>query len=262
MKIGIAQINIIWEDKKANYQRLQLILEYLKSEKMLPDVLYLPEMSFTGFSMDTKVTCDRGETLENVSKLAVEYGVAIGYGVVYEARNGKYENHYEVVGAEGKVISDYVKLHPFSYGHEDEYFEPGNSIVTYEIKDFNVGSAICYDLRFPELFQTLSKKSELITIAANWADERSYAWKTLIRARAIENQCYIAAINCQGMMNGEHFDGDSALLDAYGMEVEPLYVAELEESKIMIYDIENGIADIREGFPVKKDRREDLYGKI
>ena len=141
MRIALFQMNIIWEKKKENYQSLEYRLKSL-CEKI--DLILLPEMSFTGFSMNTDLTKERNlETASYMTGYAVKYHTAIGFGWVKDCGE-KSENHYTVVDKEGRIISDYTKIHPFSFSGEDKKFRGGRNIVFFELEGIKFSTFICY----------------------------------------------------------------------------------------------------------------------
>lgn len=266
MRLCLAQMNIVWESKEDNISRYKKVLDKVSGKV---DMVLFPEMSLTGFSMNTDVTKDDGSTIKIFKNLSKEYSVIIGIGYVEKVEDkesnkaeNKAENHYAVINGD-EVVLDYAKIHPFSYSDEDKFFKGGDSLGLGNISGWNIGCGICYDLRFPELFQALSKTAELIIVPANWPGKRRTHWMTLLRARAIENQCYMVGVNCGGDINGLSYSGDSAVYSPNGDEVEVKELIKLEDSsedeKILIVEIDNDVDSYREGFPVKKDRREDLY---
>lgn len=277
MILGLAQSSIVWENKAENKKKMAeyagRFSAYAKAcaEQRL---LLFPEMSLTGFSMNTEVTAEPyGETIDAVRQLTGAYGVSIGAGWTQAGEEDTLcKNHYSIITPNGDIILDYVKLHPFSYSGEERFFEAGNRLCACRLGDMRVGAAICFDLRFPEIFQILSDRVDMIVVPANWPGRRSRHWKTLLEARAIENQCYIAGVNCCGSMQGIYYSGDSCLYDAGGMPV----TAEAEifmkdtgkdncfadEERLLIYHIENNVRSVREAFPVKAERRTQLYEKL
>ncbi len=262
MKLAILQLHITWENKEDNLSKLRGFLEELKLRDEMPELIILPEMSFTGFSMNLKYTAETDMyTVKKCTEMAETYDVSIGFGYVKgtESEAAKCENHYVIVSQEGKIILDYIKFHPFSYGDEDKYFDKGDKVYCCNIGDFNIGSVICYDLRFPEPFQVMSEVCDLIIVPANWAAERVEHFIALNKARAIENQCYIAAVNCVGDMNNEYFSGDSRLYDPDGHECVPYTHINLYESDLFLFEQDNNVGAVRNAFPMKKDRREELY---
>ncbi|MDO4261740.1 MAG: nitrilase-related carbon-nitrogen hydrolase [Eubacteriales bacterium] len=259
MNIALGQLSIVWEDKEANFEKAEICLKALESQGT--ELFLLPEMSMTGFSMRTERTKESGrETVERMSRLARRYGIAVGTGWVKDAGE-TCENHYTIVTPDGELL-DYAKLHPFSYSGEDRRFRGGGRLPACRYGNFSIGVQICYDLRFPEPFQRLSRSADLIVVPANWPAARREDWMCLLRARAIETQSYVAGINCVGVMDGQEYAGDSGLFAAGGKpcEGEVLYpFGENKGEQLLLFSVKNDVHTIREGFPVKKDRRERLY---
>lgn len=253
MKIELCQTNIAWENKNINLAAAENIIS--KSDS---DCLFFPEMSFTGFSMNTDITGENNNyTVNYMQNLSVKYKKATAFGWVYK-NSHKAENHYTFINEKGEILSDYVKIHPFSYSNEDKYFKSGSKITVFKYKDFSICNFICYDLRFPEIFQIASAKADLIIVAANWPKSRSEHWKTLLKARAIENLCYIAAINCVGNTDGIEYSGDSCIINPSGDIIEMLS----DKKGNIIATLNNDVKKYRNSFPVKNDRKEHLYKSI
>lgn len=265
MRMMLCQTHIVWEDKEANIGRLESLLKEAKAKQV--DLLCLPEMSFTGFSMNISATMDYGqETVKRMQVVAAKYSVAIAFGYTSPAgdnaaqgakmasptpRDGlKAHNHYAVADKNGSILGDYVKLHPFSYGGESQYFEGGDRLVSFDFEGFHIGLAICYDLRFPEQFTALGDYCDLIILGANWPAVRRGHWKVLAQARAVENQCYLAAVNCYGEMAGTAYAGDSMLICPDGTAL-----GEQTAEGYSLYDIENDVEAYRARFPIRQDRR-------
>lgn len=250
MKIEICQTNIIWENKETNLKKAEHIIKNSTSNLIL-----FPEMSFTGFSMNTDLTGEKDSyTLNTLKKMAQKYNKSLSFGWVKKTSK-KSENHYTFVNNNGEVLSDYIKIHPFSYSGEDNHFKSGKNINIFEYMGFNICNFICYDLRFPEIFQIASKKADIITVAANWPNSRADHWKTLLKARAIENMCYIIGINCVGNIGNIYYSGDSCIINPNGNIIETL---SNEEGNITV-EIENNVNEYRKNFPTKNDRRETFY---
>lgn len=278
MRLFMYQMEIAWEEKEKNIKRLEEQLSSvfcnkeqikdtgMKSDHLQPTdkkgcctsekaLVVLPEMSFTGFSMMIERTRESTmETVERMKELAVRFQVAIGFGWV-KAVGEKAENHYTVVSHKGEILSDYIKLHPFSYAGEDEKFEKGNLFAEFVMEGIPFGSAICYDLRFPEVFQIESKKAHVIIVPANWPKARREHWITLLRARAIENQCYMIGINCVGQIGDLSYSGDSMIVNPNGEVV--LRAGNGEQ--FLEYNLLDDVWEFRNNFPVKQDRRESFY---
>lgn len=259
MKIGLAQMNIEWENKKKNL---------LNAEKMIQDAvreniecLLFPEMSLTGFSMNIDVIGEKRVKLETIAKFrefSIKYQIYLGIGYV-EKEEKKGLNRYAIINPRGEVLGDYVKIHPFSYGEESLFYKGGESLVATNIEDIILAPCICYDLRFPEIFQAASKTAHCIVVAANWPMERREHWIALLKARAIENQCYIAGVNRVGEGNGIKYSGDSMIVDPYG----EILSSAIRGEGIVSAKIEKRTVDsYRKNFRLKEDRKEELYVKL
>ncbi|PXV95397.1 putative amidohydrolase [Lachnotalea glycerini] len=258
MKIGLAQMDVVWEKKEENILKAEKIIGEAAKAKI--DYLLFPEMSFTGFSMNTAFIGESKLELKTIgilSDFAKKNQIWLGFGYV-EKGFDKALNRFAIINRLGQVVADYAKIHPFSYGEESNYYTGGKEIEFCVVEEFTTTPFICYDLRFPEIFQIASKHSQLITVAANWPIERREHWLTLLRARAIENQCYIAGVNRVGCGNDILYGGDSIIVNPYGEIIsfnieEGLISAEIDKEIVLKY---------RESFHLKKDRREELYQNL
>lgn len=260
MKIAIHQSAICFEDKKVNLSNAREVIQTASQEKA--NIIVFPEMSFTGFSMNVAhIGENEDETMQMMKELAEQFHISIGFGwvkLVESEKSVKGENHYSIVSPKKELIFDYVKCHPFSYAHENLYYVPGRQVSFCQIDNFTVSVAICYDLRFPELFQIESKTAQLILVPANWPESRSHHWRTLLEARAIENQCYIVGINCRGIMDEQTYSGDSCIINPNG---EVLFHMSIQD-ELGIYEITNNVASYQTSFPMKQDRREAFYQSL
>ena len=279
MRIALAQTNIIWEDKQANLVRAEEFVIAADAE-----IVLFPEMSLTGFSMHTDVTAEicqpdaeeqsreqmditpsmaklptTGWTIDQIATLARRHHKTIGIGWVKKTEP-LCENHYSIVTPDGSVAMDFAKIHPFSYGQEHAHFQGGTTLCTGTLGEFRTGLGICYDLRFPEQFRAMVPEAEIFIIPANWPAARASHWKALLAARAIENQCYVAGVNCCGRMDDQYYSGDSGIYAPDGSLLAPVKETRLWEScmeeTLLVYDIQNDVAKIRKAFPVLQDRKE------
>lgn len=261
MKIALAQLQIAWEDKEANLEKAESCLKLLKGKDI--DLFLLPEMSLTGFSMNTAATKENDrQSVRRIQNLAARYHTAFGVGWVKDC-GGKCENHYSLVTPRGELL-DYAKLHPFRYGGETEYFTGGDKLPVCEHRGVRIGVQICYDLRFPEPFQILSRTADLIIVPANWPAARREHWNCLLKARAVENLVYIAAVNCAGEMGGQYYRGDSALYapDGSVCPAQEMLPGGCPEERLLIAEVRPDTAEYRKRFPMKEDRRGELYMKL
>lgn len=258
MKVALYQMNIIWENKTENFIKAENAMVQAGSNGA--DIIFFPEMSFTGFSMNIGSTAENDFfTLTKMKELCTKYNIAAGFGWVKECGK-KAQNCYTVLNSSGNELSTYVKIHPFSYSNENDYFEKGCSLTKFKINNTTFSTAICYDTRFPELFQGICKDNEVtaIVIPANWPSARADHWKVLTQARAIENQVYILAVNCVGSINGIYYSGNSCIIDPNGK-----IMAHCENSEEIIYSVlDIDVQSLRNKFPVKKDRQIELYKNI
>lgn len=257
MKIGLVQNNILWENKQFN---LNSSKEYFKKANSINvDLLLFPEMSFTGFTMNTKAHAESDlYTINYISSLCKTYNINVGIGYIHQSPNEeKSQNNYVIISRNGDILCNYTKIHPFSPGMEDKYYSSGNKIESCIIDDITISPFICYDLRFPEIFQIASKIADLIIVSANWPNSRSEHWKCLLQSRAIENQCYIAGVNRVGVGNNIYYSGDSMIINPMG---EVIAVGQDYIDDIIVGDISHDIVKLtRIKLNFKKDRRESLY---
>lgn len=256
MLVAICQYHIRWEDKEANYAKAVSFVKCAAENRA--DVVLFPEMSLTGFSMNILHTGEiSGDTLKRISELAKENRICIGIGWV-NLNGNKGENHYTIIGNDGKVLSDYIKIHPFSFAKEDSYFISGTKLNYFELCGMECSNFICYDLRFPEIFQAVSNKAKLIIVPANWPQRRSEHWKCLLRARAIENQVYIVGINCVGIVGDLEYSGDSCVINPQG----DILCSLSDKEGILYQEIVDDVQQYRDSFKVKADRKTDWYRMV
>lgn len=253
MRLALAQLDITFENKLVNKETALQFIKHATSEKV--DIILFPEMTLTGFSMNTSIIGETNkETIEFFKEISSKFNIIIGFGYVEGTSNSK--NKYSIVSPHQGELINYSKIHLFSFASENEFYESGNELSFLNTFGFTICPLICYDLRFPEIFQIASKTSNLITVAANWPIERREHWITLLRARAIENQCFIAGINRVGEGNGLNYSGDSMIIDPLGNIISNLYM----EEGLVIADISpSDVTAVREHFRLKDDRKEILY---
>lgn len=254
MRVCVAQYDILWEDKHGNMAQCEQMISDAASARA--ELIVFPELSLTGFSMDRSLA-ERpdDESVSFFTRCAKEYGIACIFG--YAAASGdKVFNNLVFINSDGTALVEYSKLHPFSYGGEAEVYSAGQDIISVNFKGMSIGLTICYDLRFPELYQRLSKDCGCIVVSASWPQKRQVHWDTLLKARAIECQSYILGCNRTGEGGGLTYCGGSAIISPAGD-----MLATAQESSELIYaDIsEESVKAVRDDFPVRKDRRIDLY---
>ncbi|HON55661.1 MAG TPA: nitrilase-related carbon-nitrogen hydrolase [bacterium] len=252
MNIGILQFDIIWENKDANKKKIKEYLDaaLTNSDKKI-DWLILPEYSLTGFSFDKNKTELTQSDYDFFAELAQKYSVYISYsGIINNA------NNLITINANGNVISNYSKIHLFSYAGEDKIYNAGAQPEIFEIENFKILPAICYDLRFSYLFWDNAENTDIILIAANWPDIRSHHWKILAQSRAIENQCFVCAVNRIGADPKNKYCGDSMIIAPNG---DIILNSENADGLFTATINKNDIIFTREKFPVLKDRKKIKY---
>ena len=249
MKIGLVQYNPVWENKEENKRK---ILSLVSSNLNEVSLLIFPEMTLTGFTMKSSVFGESldGETFNFFSELSKNKNVHCLAGVI-EKDNGNYFNSLIHINNKGELVSKYQKVHPFSYGSEDKNYSKGKKINVTQVEDFKIGLSICYDLRFPELYRLYAKeKVDALISIANWPDTRIEHWRALLKARAIENQCYMIGVNRVGKDPKLNYIGYSGVYDPMGKEL----VSIKDEEKIIVENIEKkNVCETRDNLPFLKD---------
>ena len=246
MKIAIIQTTIEWGNPSANVKRLNEIID----RQGQADLYVLPEMFSTGFCTEPKgiaepVNCD---SLQWMKRKAAEKNAALAGSIATE-EEGRYCNRFYFVHPDGKV-EWYDKKHLFTYGGEDKHFTAGKERVVVAFRGVRILLQVCYDLRFP-VWARNRKDYDMILYVASWPTSRVGAWKTLLKARAIENQCFVAGVNRVGGDPNCSYCGGSAVIDPYGElmaacedGVEMTAEAEIDMDKLEAF---------RQKFPVLND---------
>ncbi len=256
MKIAIGQIDMGFEEKQKTMELCSRLLA--EASERGADLVVFPEMTLTGFTLNPSVYGEDRKNSESIvffQEAAKKNGVCICFGLpVHE--NGISTNHCIIVSENGDILADYAKIHPFSYGAESKHYIGGNEMQFCEVKGVPLTPFVCYDLRFPEPFQIASERSQLITVIANWPTSRREHWITLLKARAIENQCFLIGVNRSGDGGGLSYIGDSMVISPTG-EI----LAHVEGGSGLTYVEINPaeVKKVRESFPLKADRKPELY---
>lgn len=254
MKIGMTQMDILWENPEGNKEICEKLVE--KAAKEQAEMIVFPEMTLTGFTMRPECFSETGAE-SFFHSLANKYGIAVLFGYI-EKKNDRYFNMLELTDGQ-KTLMKYAKIHPFSFGGESRHYTGGDQIVTASFRNVSLGGFICYDLRFPEIFQISSKSNEVIMVIANWPEKRIDHWYALLKARAIENQCFIIGVNRRGSGDGIVYKESSVAYNPYG----ELLAGQGQKGDLIYADIDSGqVMQYRREFPLKKDRRENIYNYL
>ena len=251
MKITLVQYAPIWEDIPANLSRLDEMLRPLAGTT---DLIVLPEMFATGFSMNTKKICN-ADLVEKIiiwmDCQACNTGAMVAGGVA-EPGFINYFNRFYWVTPDGDFES-YEKRYLFPLSGEPQHYEPGEERKQFEWRGWQIKPIVCYDLRFPEWCRnSRTNPYDLLICAASWPTVRSDAWLTLLKARALENQCYVAGVNRVGTDNeGMHHQGDTII---YGPKGEIVGRIPVNEETTATFELSlTEMHEFRRKFPVLED---------
>ncbi len=257
------QTSLHWENPAAN---LNMLEEKIKNISSKTEVIILPEMFNTGFSMKPKELAETmdGETVKWMKRIAAEKKMILA-GSLMIKENGNYFNRLIWMLPNGQY-GYYDKRHLFAYAGEDEEFTPGTKRLIASVKGWRVHLLVCYDLRFPVWSRQApplrkergsggdansAPEYDLLIYVANWPERRNHAWKTLLQARAIENQCYVAGVNRVGYDGHDvYHSGDSMVVDPMG---EILYSKAHEEDIFTLTLQKDKLEDVRTRLPFWKD---------
>lgn len=227
----------------------------IHSIKERTEIVILPEMFSTGFSMSAEKLAETmdGETVQWMKRVAAQKKIILTGSVIIEGEPGKYYNRLLWVLPNGQY-GFYDKRHLFAYAEEDQHFHAGNKRLIASVKGWKINLLICYDLRFPVWARQQSGENpeyDILIYVANWPERRAEAWRSLLKARAIENQSYVIGVNRVGNDGKEiHYSGDSMVIDPLG---ELLYTKKEAEDIFTIVLDQEHLKQIRERFPFWKD---------
>lgn len=251
ISVTIIQTNLYWEDKAANLQQLTAKILSIPPKTHL---VVLPEMFSTGFSMKPAELAEtmEGETVQWMKKIAIQQKIILT-GSVIILENNYYYNRLLWVLPNGE-IGVYDKRHRFAFAGEDNFYTAGSKRLITSVNGWRFNLQICYDLRFPVWARQQSNiepEYDVLLYVANWPERRNNAWKSLLVARAIENQCYVIGVNRVGEDGNDiAHSGDSMLIDPLG---EVLYTCANEEDISTHLLDKNKLIEVRSKFPFWKD---------
>ncbi|MDF1612904.1 nitrilase-related carbon-nitrogen hydrolase [Stygiobacter electus] len=237
MKIGICQYSPAWENPHASIEKINFLMKDYENV----DLLIFPEMTLTGFTMKSKILAEEidGISFQFFMNIAQKLKTNIFFGVI-EKDDDKIYNSLIHVDQNGLIIARYRKIHPFSLADEDKNYSAGNEFIITKINQVKFALSICYDLRFPELYRFYAKKGiDVIINIANWPVKRIEHYTTLLKARAIENQCFAIGVNRIGKDgNGFEHTGASSVYNPLGKEIfsaenkEGIFVTEIDINEV------------------------------
>ncbi len=248
LRVSLVQFDVAWENPDANKLKIDYLLDPLKGKT---DLILLPEMFTTGFSMKAKELAEtmEGESVSWMHAQSKKCGAAIAGSLIIK-ENDHFFNRFLFITPTGQTHF-YDKRHLFSMGGEDQFFTGGSKKVIVNYAGWRIALFVCYDLRFPVWCRSI-KDADLMLFAANWPEKRKIVWQSLIQARAIENQLYVACSNRTGLDGvGISYAGESMVIDPKG-----LLVCDLSTSKETVDTCTISLKELnrfREKFPVSGD---------
>jgi omega-amidase len=252
LSITTIQTNLIWEDKTANLNALEQKINAIETPT---EIIVLPEMFSTGFSMQPSQLAETmdGETVSWMKRVSAQNKIILTGSIIIE-EEGNYYNRLIWMLPNGQY-GYYDKRHLFAFGQEDKFYTAGNKRLIAQVKGFKINLQVCYDLRFPVWARQQNKSGEMeydvLIYVANWPEKRSHAWKTLLCARAIENQCYVIGVNRVGADgNNIYHSGNSLVIDPLG---QVLYNMADDEDVNTVTLSKEYLNEVREKFPFWKD---------
>ncbi|GAB2980372.1 amidohydrolase [Mucilaginibacter puniceus] len=248
LKITLYQGYLFWEKIDKNLQNIALRLSAIREKT---DLIILPEMFNTGFTMNAEKLGEpmNGKTMQWMQKIAMQYNCVVTGSLIITDK-GKHYNRLIWMLPDGN-FKHYDKRHLFGLGKEDDTYTAGKKKLIVELKGWKICPVICYDLRFPVWLRNVNQTYDLLIVVANWPERRSLAWRTLIPARAVENQCYVIGVNRVGHDGNEiYHSGDSTCIDPNGNVV---YYKRDEDDVYTFPIMADEIAYARRAFPFLKD---------
>lgn len=256
LTISTIQTELHWENKEENLAQLE---EKITSLQGMTEVVILPEMFSTGFSMRPEILAETmdGETIAWMKRVSMDNKVILTGSIIIQ-ENDKYYNRLVWMMPNGSY-GTYDKRHLFAYSEEDKHYTAGNKRLITSVKGWKINVQVCYDLRFPvwsrqSVSENDSTEYDVLLYVANWPERRSHAWKTLLCARAIENQCYVIGVNRVGVDGNEiKYSGNSLVIDPLG---EVLYHMADEEDIFTITLQKEKLEEVRSKFPFLRDADE------
>ena len=260
MKIGCIQLNVGFGKVEENFMRAE---EKIREAASLgAEVIVLPEMWNTGYALEKLpelADVDGERTKVFLKGLAKELGVHIIGGSVSTKKDDKFYNTMYTVNKDGEQVGEYSKAHLFRLMDEHLFLEAGDSMNRFQLDDIEAAGVICYDIRFPEWLRAHALDgAKVLFVPAQWPTPRIDHWKTLLQARAIENQCFVIAVN-RIANKVENFNGQSMVIQPWG---EVLWIG-AEDEEVAVIDVDFSIVDeVRERIPVYEDRRPELYSEV
>lgn len=260
MKLGCIQLQVAFGDVEKNFSRVEEFIREAANKGT--EIVILPEMWNTSYALEKLeglADIDGERTKAFLSQLAKELHVHIVGGSVATKKGDKFYNTMLVYNNEGELVGEYDKAHLFHLMDEHLHLSSGNTQNNFKLGDLDAAGVICYDIRFPEWLRLHALNgAKVLFVSAQWPTARIDHWKTLLQARAIENQCFVVAVN-RISRNKDNFNGQSMVIEPWG---EILWTGG-EDEELAIVDVDfSKVDEVRTRIPVYDDRRPELYQDV
>jgi omega-amidase len=255
--VSLGQMDVTLGEPEKNLAKVRALTA--EAQRRGSQLVVFPELWSTGYDLERceeYATAVNEGTFSETARLATEHSIHI-LGSLLEATSEGFRNTAVVHSPEGQLLGQYSKVHLFKPMEEDKYLIPGDDAPVLDLPWGRSALAICYDLRFPELFRRYALSgARIVFVVAEWPYPRLEHWETLLRARAIENQCFVVACNRVGESREWSFFGHSSVYDASG----ELIACASDEETLLTAELDLGSVDeVRGSMTVLEDRREDIY---
>ena len=256
MRCCSAQIAGVWESPEQTLEKAEQVFN--DAARAGAALISFPEQFATGWNPASNKNSEdfTGPTVTGLRRLAKKYSIAV-VGSFRESFLPQPRNTSIAIGNDGKILATYAKIHLFTPGKEDLAFTPGAGLATFTLEGVHFGLAICYDLRFPELFRLYRRKGvHAVIVPAAWPKSRLRYWELFIQSRAAENQMYVAGVNTIGTNPVDRYAGASMTADPHGTIIARAGTG----NELLYYEIDPLVAECaRRDFPVENDRKDALY---
>lgn len=262
-KVCLVQMDIIYKNPTENRNKISNLINSAMDNK--PDLIVFPETCTTGYStgvfhsVDKYLETQDGETISLLKELAIKHNVCICTGSIPEKENEDNFNTVFFINRNGEIISKYRKMHLYSAMDEDKAFKHGSDMPVFDSEFGQLAMMTCYDIRFVELSRTYALNgAKAIIVVSNFPNPKVNHWRTLLQARAIENQMYIIACNRVGAAEDCTYFGHSLIIDPWG-EI----IAEGDDSECMVTgEVDfSKVKEVRNLIPMYEDRQPETYKK-
>ncbi|PFA69358.1 carbon-nitrogen hydrolase [Bacillus sp. AFS015802] len=257
-KIGLAQMDIAFGNPDENKKRVEQWVKKASDDGC--DTLVLPELWTTGYDLTRMdIIADDGarDSSSFLTSLSKKHSIHIVGGSVANRTQNGVSNTLLVADSNGRLVKQYSKLHLFKLMDEHHYLLPGQEDGMFSLHETEMAGLICYDIRFPEWFRKhVLMGAKVVFVVAEWPAERIDHWQTLLRARAIENQCFVVACNRVGSDPNNEFGGCSLIIGPWGEILSKgSQTEELVSAEVNLDEVEK----VRKQIPIFQDRRPDFY---